>query len=170
MAEGHLSIPLGSKFEYNLEGIRQAQNSVKAVAYAMPSWWRSPAGQRYQQENFAVVKRGVTFIRVFLQERRILQEYEDVIEAQAKAGITVYTADPKQCPQELLGDYVIIDDRILVRLELALDGHPWEECITIEPVQVSKAVKQFEDLLYLAEAFDSKVLPGQSERQGVKEW
>lgn len=167
IAEGYMNIPIGSKFTYGLDGIRQAQSNVKAVAYASPSWWRSLAGQRYLQGNIETVKKGVAFTRVFLQERRLLKEFEDIIESQSISGIKVLTADPTECPQELLGDYVIIDDRILVRLEIALDGRPREERVIIEPVQVSKAVKRFEDLLYSAEVFDSKVLPGQTELEGV---
>ncbi len=155
LAEERMIVDTRSKFTYGRKGINKAQKSVRAVAYANPSFWKTKYAKDYLETNKKAVERGVEFIRVWVQNRETLMEYKDVMEAQRAVGIKVLFATPDELPRRLLEDYMIVDDQVLVKLELMLDGHSKNENISINQIEVGRAISDFDLLLRHAHNFSS---------------
>jgi len=78
----------------------------------------------------------------------------DILEQQRDAGIEVYVIQPEDLSRELNEDYLIMDDRVFVRLELTADGRAREETISIDEVEVERLVKKFDLLVKHARRLD----------------
>jgi len=147
LVEGHMTVGALSQFTFGRSGINEVRNTMKAVQYANPGYWRTKYGERYFQSNVEAIKRGVKITRIWLQDRETLNNYRDIIEAQEKAGIRVLIALLDEVPRGLHEDYLIADDEVLVKLELTLDGHSKAERISVDPIEVQRALANFDLLL-----------------------
>jgi len=157
MAEGYMLAESRGRFAFGAEGFTRAEKIVKAVTAGEVGYWKSTYGEKYFQVNVAAMKHGVRIIRVFIQPQKILDEIVDILKNQRDAGVEVYTALPEELPRELNEDYLIMDDRVCVRMELAGDRHAREERISIDEVEVERMVKRFDMLLRHARKLDGVV-------------
>lgn len=62
----------------------------------------------------------------------------------------VFLVEASEIPCELLEDFAIIDDQMVVRLELTREEEARQERISIDSVEVEKAEKKFDLLLKYA--------------------
>ncbi|MCP4612689.1 MAG: hypothetical protein GY845_28670 [Planctomycetes bacterium] len=107
MAEDYLIASPESPFTFGAESLAMAKKSLKAVAAADITYWRSAHAQKYLQANAEAVKRGVRFTRVFVQTPDTLRGIVDILEQQQSLGIDVYVAFPDSISRELNEDYII---------------------------------------------------------------
>ncbi|MEW5985668.1 MAG: hypothetical protein AB1791_03445 [Chloroflexota bacterium] len=155
LVEGRMTVSTQSKYTYGFTGINTATHGIKAVAYADIAWWRSNPGETYMLLNIEAAKRGVDIIRVWIFNKDALAGYKDVIERQKQADIQTYVATPDQIPSDFLEDYMVVDERVLVKLELTLHGQSKAELISINPIEVDKALSNFDGILRYATPFDT---------------
>ena len=95
--------------------------------------------------------------RIFIQSLPKLREGLDVLEKHRDVGIDVYVVQPENLPPELSDDFLIMDNRIVIRIEFASDGQARAEKITIDKLEVERTVKKFETLLRHARKLDDVV-------------
>lgn len=157
MVEGYMIVDLHSPFTFGAEALESAEKSLKAAAAADVTYWRSTHAEKYLQANADAVQRGVTFTRVFIQTPDTLRGIVDILERQQSIGIEVYIAFPDDLPRDLNEDYLIMDDRVFVRLELTGDGRAKEERISVDPIEVERMVKRFDRLLRYAGKLDDVI-------------
>ena len=157
MAEGRLTAGLRSPYTFGAEAFEQTERSIKAAASGDVGYWRSIYAQTYFRANSAAVQRGIKVVRVFIQPLTTLQGMVDILEQQRGAGIEVYVVQPEDLSRELNEDYLIMDDRVFVRLELTADGHAREETISIDEVEVERLVKKFDLLVKHARRLDDVI-------------
>ena len=165
LGEGRMTVNTRSKYTYGVTGISAATRGIKAVAYADIAWWKSNPAEAYILSNIEAVKRGVDIVRVWIYDKDVLARYKDVIERQKQAGIHTYVATPDQLPRDFLEDYMVVDERVLVRLELTLDGQSKAELISVNPIEIDKALSNFDGLLRYARPFDA-FFAGSTSRAG----
>lgn len=147
MAEGHLDAPLNSPYEFGIPGVESASKLVKAVDVGDAAQWEDAVGEKYVIANSDAIKRGVKITRVFIQSRETIRDMVRILERQKSLGVQVYAALLEDLPRELNEDYIIIDDRVCVRFELAGDRQAREEKISINEVEVARMNRKFEKLL-----------------------
>lgn len=147
LSEGDLATDILSEFSFGISGIKSTQVSIKAVQYANPSYWRTRFGEKYRQLNEEAVKRGVEVTRIWLQNRNTLIEIRDLITAQETIGIKTFVAEADDVPRELLNDFLVMDSRMLVSLEMTREGHAKQERISIDPIDIHRAENNFDLLL-----------------------
>jgi hypothetical protein len=150
MSEEYLVTDILSDYNSGLSGSNAAQKEIKAVQYALPTYWRTPFGLKYMESNIEAVKRGVRVTRIWIQSKEILEEYRDIITTQETAGIQTFIAETSEIPPVLLEDYSITDSQLYIKIELTLDGHARQERISIDPIVVEKADGNFNLLLRYA--------------------
>lgn len=154
LVEGRMIAGIGSKYFFGAPSIHTAARSAKAVAYADIAWWRSNPAEDYIVANIEAVKRGVRVVRVWIYGMDTLLRYKDVIERQKHAGIVTYITTPEQVPDGFLEDYMVVDEQVLWKREWTVDGRLRAELISINPLEVDKALSNFEALLRYAKPFD----------------
>ena len=158
MAEGYMIADLDSWFSFGLGiGELKAKKCLKATAAAEVSYWRSTHADKYLQANAEAVQRGLRFVRVFIQTPETLRGIIDVLERQRNMGIELYVVFPDDVPRDLNEDYLIIDDRVLIRLELTGHGRAREQRFSVDPVEVERVVKRFDMLLKYARKLDDVI-------------
>lgn len=147
LIEGHMTVNPFSQFTFGRSGIDEIRDSMVTVQYATPSYWRTRHGEKYWQSNLAAMKRGVKITRIWLQNQEVLYNYRDIMELQENAGIQVLVALLDDVPHELHEDYLIADRDMLVKQELTLDGLAKAEITTVDPVEVQRALNNYDLLL-----------------------
>lgn len=154
LAEGymlvHLESPfsmLGGAYSVGAGMFENIEKSWKEVVVGDVTYWRSAAAEKYAETNARATKRGVKFTRIFLQPMPKLHEIGDILKKQQEQGIEVYVAQAELLPRELIEDYAILDDRILLQLQLDPSGEGREEKISIDPMEVERMVNRFNVLL-----------------------
>jgi len=150
LSEDYLVTDILSGYNSGLSGSNAAQKEIKAVQYALPTYWRSPFGEKYMQSNIEAAKRGVKVTRIWIQNKEILAEYSDIIMAQESAGIQTLIAETTEVPPVLLEDYSITDNQLYIKMELTLDGRARQERISIDPIVVERAESNFKLLFRYA--------------------
>ncbi len=150
LAEGRMFANPRSPYDFGVGAFEKAKKSLKGVDAGDLAYWRSTYGEKYLLANIMSVRRGIEVTRVFVQSETALQEYADVIQNQHQAGIKVYVAQLEDIPRELNRDYLIVDDRVLVDVELASDRRQLQRRISIDPVEVEQMIQRFELLLKYA--------------------
>jgi hypothetical protein len=151
MANGYLVALPRSPYSYGAKGLNSAKKSAKAVAIADFSYWRSTYAQPYLQANKNAIERGVKITRVFIADKKTLEDISDIAQVQKDMGIEVYAATLGEIPSRFVEDTLIIDERVFARGELTSDGKIREQRLTIDPVEVQQAVIRFGELVRQAE-------------------
>jgi hypothetical protein len=154
LSEDYLVTDILSGYNSGLSGSDAAKKDLKAVQYALPAYWRTPFGEKYMQSNIEAVRRGVKVTRIWIQNKEILADYHDIIEAQKSAGIQTLIAETNDIPTELLEDYSITDSQLYIKMELTLDGRARQERISIDPIVVERAESNFKLLLRYVKPVD----------------
>ena len=149
LERGYTMVEAGGKYSYGRRGVRRAQTQVKAVAYEDIGSWRTVHLQDVLKVNAEAIQRGVQIQRLFILNNEGLSEAEDVLKAHKDSGVEVFTVSPDDLPAtQLLESYQIVDDEILVIFYYTRDGKSFrEEKVSIEPVEVDRAVSRFESTL-----------------------
>ncbi len=153
LAEGRMIIPSESKFSYGRRGIESARTSIRAVACAKPDWWKTNIGQAYFQANVNAVERGVRITRIWIYDEATLIDLQNVIMQQHNAGIETHVILPDQLPRDLLEDYMIVDEQILIKLELLSNSYAKSEVISTNEIEVDRARSNYSLLLRYAIPF-----------------
>ncbi|MEW6405143.1 MAG: DUF6879 family protein [Chloroflexota bacterium] len=150
MAEGYLIAEQQGRYAFGSRDFRtgHARKTVKAVAATAASYWQSARADKYFEASESVLRKGVSFTRIFVYPPETLCQMIHVLERQQKAGIEVHVAYPGKIPKELYEDYLIIDDQISVLWEFGLDGHVRHERISTEPAEVGNMTWKFNMLLH----------------------
>lgn len=146
-----------SPFTFGAEAVRQVEKSLKGVASAEVSYWRSTHAKKYLQVQAEAVQRGVEITRVFIQPASVIPGMIDILKTQRQLGVEVYVAIAETTPRDLNEDYLIMDNRVFTRLELTGDGYAREERISIDAVEVERMVKKFDMLLRHARKLDDMI-------------
>ena len=154
LAEGRYTASDPSKYFYGAPIMNAAARSAKAVAYGGIDWWKREGAEAYVISNIEAVKRGVRVVRVWVYRKNTLLRNKDVIERQEKAGIVTYITTPQQLSPNLLEDYMVVDERLLIKLESTLGGGSKATSISTDPNKVKQALSNFEAVLSCAKPFD----------------
>ena len=93
----------------------------------------------------AINKRGVKIQRIFILSDESFNNSKDVLKKQIEAGVEVRIVSPEKLPtKHLLESYQIVDNKIVVKFYNTPDGKTFlKEKVSIEPIQVSKAIRDF---------------------------
>lgn len=159
MSEGYAFAKPRSPNDFGIEGFHQAQICVKGVDAGDISYWNTAYGEKYFEANVAAHERGVIISRVFLQPKDRLYTSIEVFKRQQDAGIQVYIAFAEEVPREFNRDYMIVDDRVIVDVELAGDRQGVLRRISIVPEEVEQRKRQFDLLLKYAQSLDVYLQP-----------
>ncbi len=154
LAEGRMTqevVDVGkARFIY---GSRPAKR-VKVASYADPSFWRTEYGKFIFKQNARAVKRGIEFTYVWIQKRKTLVEYQDILKLQQDMGVKTLYVFPDEVPGSFLEHYRIKDDEMLFKYELTVDGRTKTQHISIDPIEVDTAVRNFKVLLRYTHNFN----------------
>lgn len=157
MVEGNMVITPPSLFSFG-ETFGSAEKSIKhASAIADISYWRSIYADKALQWNATVIRRGVSFTRIFIQPLEALRQMVDILERQQSVGIDVFIVLPDDLPPSARQDYIIVDDRASARQEVTIDGKRKAQRISIDPVEVERLSKEFDLLKYHAVKLDEVI-------------
>ncbi|MEW5870999.1 MAG: hypothetical protein AB1894_17125 [Chloroflexota bacterium] len=143
LAEQRIEVGLENNLAYGRQGIHDAQKSLKAVAYAEPSFWKTKYADFYLESNAQAVARGVKFTRIWLYDVKTLTEYQEILQRQVDVGIRVLIAYPDRVPDHILDDILLVDDKVLARLVLDANGKAKSQIVTIDPIEIEKAMQKF---------------------------
>lgn len=145
MAEGHLITPSARTGAGNPETFAEVKEIAKAVTSMDDAFWRSPEGDIYLRANADARRRKATIIRIFAYPLSTLRGMIDILETQRDLGIEVYIAPTETVPRELNEDYVILDNRIVVRTEQL--GQQQQLRVSISKAEIEQKIRQFDILL-----------------------
>jgi hypothetical protein len=154
MVEGHIIAPAQSSYTFSREAFEKAKKFVNVTSVGDITFWRNSFSERYLEQNAFAVHHGVPVTRIFIQPLAKLKEGLDVLEKHRKVGIDVYVVQPENLPPELIDDFLIMDNRVVIRVEFASDGRARAEKISIDKLEVERAVKKFETLIRHARKLD----------------
>lgn len=148
LERGYMVIPPGGKYAFGRKSLTQASRCVKAVAYEDIESWRTEHLKDVLRVNAESIARGITIQRVFILEPGGLEKSRDVLDAHKTAGVQVFCASPDDLPStELLESFQVIDDKVLVVFYYTRDGRRFTgERISIDPVEVDKAISKFDTI------------------------
>ncbi len=147
LADGYLVVPSRSPYSPRSKGIEGANKSIKAVAIADFSYWKTNYAHSYIGANKDALARGVKIVRVFIANKETIEGISDILKNQKELGIEVYTAVIDEVPPQLIEDSLIIDDKVFSRGELTSEGKIRELRLTIDLIEVQQAVTRFDALL-----------------------
>lgn len=154
LREGRMITETDTKLSFGKKGLGVAKNTIRTVAFANPDWWKSTLAASYFASNIKAVSQGIKITRIWIHNKTVLLEYKDLISKQKEAGIETYLAIEDELPAELLNDYMIVDDHMLVRLELDSDKRARKEHTLIIPTEVKNAINNFEITLGHSKSFN----------------
>lgn len=148
LERGYMMADVAGRYSYGQRGTSSAQRVVKAVSYGDIELWRTAHLQGVLRMNAEATKRGVDIVRVFILEDESIDQCADVLAEHHGAGVRVYTVSPASLPTvHLLESYMIVDDKVLVTFYFTRDGKSFrEERVSIDPVDVGRAVGRFESI------------------------
>ena len=149
IASGAVVIPDNSVYFYNIEGIKQARETIKVTHLSSPNYWLSDAGKRFLEASRDAFKRRVTTVMVFAASDDQSENSRAVLDLLRKSRVKVSTAKPKRIDQE----FMIIDDKILLRYEYDKNENTWKTWIILDADEVRKAVNSFGRYLDIAEPY-----------------
>lgn len=150
MAEGKMIAELDSPYVIGAEEYQRAEVSIDATSAADISYWHSPHARDYIKAHGEAVKRGVKIRRIFIQQITKLREYKSILEQLEQAGADVFIVEPQALSLNLYEDFLIMDNRIYARLELAANGQATQEVISINTTEVENARYRYELILRLS--------------------
>jgi hypothetical protein len=158
MADGHLAVEPRSAFSFGEVMQDTVTKSYKHVA-ANPdiAYWRKTYAEKGTFSKKSSIERGVSIIRIFVQNRDSLKEMIDILKMQSSIGIQVYIAFRDELPKNLCHDYVIADDSSAARMETSPYGEYLQQVITVDPVEVENLVKSFELTLHHSRKLDEVI-------------
>lgn len=133
-------------YKFSLWAVKNAEESIKAVDAVDLIHWTKDSAREYLWLNEEAVKRGVMVERVFIATRDELRNAKPIIENQAKMGIKVYAVPEDRIPNSLISDYLLMDNKMVTRVELHRDGTPHERRTSINPDKVKEMIESFERL------------------------
>ena len=84
---------------------------------------------------------------IWVQKRDTFLKIRDLIEKQEAIDIKTFVIETEHVPFDLLGDFIVMDDKMVVKLELTRDGTAKQEHISIDPIEIQKASSQFDLIL-----------------------
>lgn len=156
LERGYMLTQAGGKYSFGKRGVDVAKKTIKALAYEDADSWRTDHLKDVIQANAEAVKRGVQIQRVFILSDDSLSQASDVLQVHKDAGVQVFVVSPEDLPStQLLESYLVVDDRILVVFYFTRDGrHFREEKISVEPVEVDRAISRFNSVLRRAKAYE----------------
>ena len=163
MSKGDVILSANETILENIDIVRQAQESIKAVSYIDPQvYWTSTPGERFLEENAHVIRdEGVKITRIFLIERQDIPELVDIMTKQSSSGVNVrivHLDDLMPQRANLCEDYIICDDRIVHKVNF-IKGFFQEVLISRDPNYVTKTIKHFSVLLHLSHDFSREISP-----------
>lgn len=158
LAEGEMTVPHRSLYNFAFEGIKSAKKSIKGVNTDNFDWWRGARGQKLLQENINIIKKGVRFSRIFLIPRENLKEVLDVVQQHHQVGIESYLIFTNEIPKEYNEGFTIMDDKLVVYREKVRDGVSRERAISTKPAQVEQMIQRHQILMQYAIPIDDKNL------------
>jgi hypothetical protein len=129
---------------------------VQAIEYENIEAWRTEHLKDVIRANAAVARRGVHIQRVFILHKGAMAEAKDVFDGHKNAGVQVFTVTPEELPHtQLLESYLVVDNSVLVVFYFTRDGrHFREEKISINQVEVDRAVSNFNSVLRRATVYE----------------
>ncbi len=140
IASGSVYIPAKSLFEYGGHtAVEQTQSNIKAIHAGKMDFWRSEPGEKHFQENRVAARRGVKITRIFALSNNDVKNWTDILKKQSRAGIQVFVVNPNRVVRE----FMILDDRILIVIELD-EGRYQAERIILDPPQIQTAMEEFQ--------------------------
>lgn len=154
-AIGAMTVKSKTPDEYgSFKGIDSAQKSMKVTHVTSMEFWKSSTfGRKIFDANLKAVKRGVKITRLFaLSEQDVLNSI-DVLREQENAGINVLIVKPSHFERKDQEDFIIFDDKILVRNEM-IAGQYATEHIILRSADVERANQDFHRLSLLGEKVD----------------
>jgi hypothetical protein len=149
IAAGAVVIPDMSVYHYNVEGIQQAQRSIKVTHISSLNYWISDAGQKFLEAGRAVLKRGIETTIVFAISDEQVQESRNILDMINKSKIRVFTTKPKRIDQE----FMLIDDKVLLQYEYDKNEDIWKTRIILDSDEVDRAVVSWHHILDFAKPY-----------------
>lgn len=107
--------------------------------------------------NEDAVQQGVIIQRVFILTKDTLAKANDVLDLHQRTSVQVFIINPEELPNtELLESFLNVDDKVLVVFHYTRDGHKFtEERVSIEPVELDKAISKFDTIILRAKPYKS---------------
>ena len=134
IASGSVLIPAKSCNEYSgITAVEQAKHSVQAIHVGSMDFWKSNSGKKWLRANQIAVKRGIDIIRLFALTDKDVKDFVEILREQERARIRVLIVSPERIDHE----YMVIDDRILIVIELDERKYYKAERIILDSAQVS---------------------------------
>ncbi len=146
LAQGAVSVPAQTKYEYGFEAFGKAEKSIKTIHSGSMDLWNTNYGQRYFRENQQAVARNIEVIRIFALNDDDIKTHLSTILEQERAGIKVFLANPKRL--DSFQECTLIDDRIALVHEKSEQKYQRER-IVVNPVEVEGLRKEYSRLLSL---------------------
>lgn len=161
LEHGYTWVEAGGKYSYGRRGTREAQTNVLAVAYEDIPSWRTNHLKDVIQVNNEAIKRGINIKRVFILKDENLDSARDILEAHKSAGVEVFIVSPSDLPTtQLLESFMIVDNKTLIVFYYTRDGSLFrEEKVSIEPVEVDRALAMFNSIFRRAKPYISQNNP-----------
>lgn len=157
MAQGSMKSRVESSWIFSRRAFEQAKGCLKATVPGEFEWWRTDSGRSYFELNQKALKRGIEITRVFIDEPVKLREAIDVLEQQRASGVRVYVVQPSHVSEELVENFLVMDDRVAVFLNRR-DGKYITEYISMNEAEVKQALMRFDMLLRFSREVDDGLL------------
>lgn len=143
IASGTVRILDKSVYHYNIEGIKQARNSIKVTHITSPDYWVSDAGRKFLEASQIALKRGVETVIIFAVSDEDIQNFKNIFDVVRKFKVTVFTTKPKRMDKE----FAIIDDTLLLEYAYDKNEDTWITSVILDSKEVTNAVDSFRHFL-----------------------
>ena len=155
MSNGFVLVDRDSPYSLGAEAFHMAKQSLKAVTTMDISQWReNPRSQKYTEAYTATVQRGIDVKRIFVQPVDRIPEILDILEEQRSTGMNVYIVRAEDLSREFNEEFLLMDDRILSKMEFTGYGHIRIERLSIDKTEISQMLERFDLLLRYAKTLD----------------
>jgi len=132
----------------------EAKTQIHAVSYAFQQekFWASGVGRRLLRANYNANRRGIEITRIFiLSTKQDIQDVRNIIKQHKATGVKVLFVKAAELPDDLLGDYLIQDNRLIFHMGAPTKGGMLENCwISIDDKEVQRMRYLFNRLLLRA--------------------
>lgn len=157
LSEGFIRVPLNDKNSAVASGLyRKASAGIEATSVGSLDYWiTSRFAQKYLADFGEMTARGVPIERVFITSAEDLAQNRSILERQYDLGIRVWTAIQGEVPNELIEDYLIIDDLCYTRREFSNSGRAVREYLTVDLDEIADAKRRFVELKIYCEEFST---------------
>jgi hypothetical protein len=156
MSNGFVLVDRDSPYSLGAEAFHMAKQSLKVVTTMDISQWReNPRSQKYIEAYTATVQRGIDVKRIFVQPVDRIPEILDILEEQRSTGMNVYIVRAEDLSREFNEDFLLMDDRILSKMEFTGHGYIRIERLSVDTTEISQMLERFDLLLRYAKTLET---------------